>query len=149
MGTEKKYKGYNARDVVICVNCNEKEAEVKHHIDYETKETIDVCWSCHQRIHANKNHKFYPKNQWNKTEGRTFAFKTEPDLAEKIFSINPEGTITSNLKKALNFYFENYSKIDENVVDEVTFNELLREYFKLVNYMIEQEKSHSPVGRTY
>jgi len=36
---------------------------IKHHISYRDNETVLVCSMCHKKIHRNKNHPFYPRDQ--------------------------------------------------------------------------------------
>lgn len=47
----------------ICINCNEREAKINHHTDYEKDITVPVCYKCHFHIHRNKDNKYYPINQ--------------------------------------------------------------------------------------
>lgn len=45
---------------IKCINCKTKDAELEHHIIYEKNITVPVCSLCHQQIHKNPKHRFYP-----------------------------------------------------------------------------------------
>lgn len=46
--------------MVECVECGTDEDIVMHHTDYEEDKTTPVCRGCHQKIHADTDHRLYP-----------------------------------------------------------------------------------------
>jgi len=47
-----------------CENCGSEKNVVKHHISYYPDErTVPLCESCHKEAHANKKHRFHPKEE--------------------------------------------------------------------------------------
>lgn len=51
-----------------CVVCSDREASIQHHINYERDDTVPVCGPCHDTIHMDSNHEFYPDDPENANE---------------------------------------------------------------------------------
>lgn len=47
-----------------CIECGSSQKEtVQHHVSYADDETVPVCLSCHQQIHADKDHPLFPEDE--------------------------------------------------------------------------------------
>jgi len=47
----------------ICSLCSKQKKTYIHHISYLDKKGIELCWSCHKKIHNNIHHPLYPHDK--------------------------------------------------------------------------------------
>jgi len=50
-----------------CDLCGDTENVDGHHISYEPEEVVDLCRSCHQKVHADEEHKYHPDDSASTT----------------------------------------------------------------------------------
>lgn len=66
-----------------CKICDSSNT-IKHHIDYSKNEVIDVCRSCHGKIHSDEKHIYYPKDPPHIIFKKVFSEKTNELKTKKL-----------------------------------------------------------------
>jgi len=60
--SKKKFRSENLKSMNLCELCERKEAVLTHHITYHPSKTIEICKSCHGKIHKFGN--YFPNPLW-------------------------------------------------------------------------------------
>lgn len=67
---------------MICQLCNQDKKLDKHHTSYEHNITIQVCRSCHKKIHCNKIKKYFPQDS-----SKTCVIMLRQKVKERLDSV--------------------------------------------------------------
>ena len=126
-----------------CILCG-NIAVLIHHISYLEDKTIPVCRKCHDKIHADKTHEYYPIDKyWHRSNNKCFpvSISVTAKIMSELHVINPENSPSQNVRDAIELYIKYKKETTENLYDTIKqLNETIIKYDKKINSINYQKK---------
>jgi len=72
-----------------CAECGSSDYVEQHHTSYDPENTVPLCRSCHQQVHADESHRLHPDDS-----GRTTTIQITMRQKEKLDNIKISGSLS-------------------------------------------------------